>query len=105
MAPTAALGSLPFAPEIVLPTLRHFREKRPELWGKYGFVDAFNPTFPGGASGWVDTDFLGIDQGPILLMAENFRSGLVWETMKKSPYLQRGLRRAGFSGGWLEKTR
>ncbi len=53
------------------------------------------------ARGWFDHDYLGIDQGPILIMAENYRSGLVWEVMKKSPYLVRGLQRAGFSGGWL----
>ncbi len=96
LAPTAALGSLPFAPEIVLPTLRHWRETRPEIWGRYGFADAFNPTHPGPTgSGWVDPDTLGIDQGPILLMAENHRSGLLWKTMAKNPYLLAGLRRAG----------
>jgi hypothetical protein len=84
------------------------------LYGRYGFVDALNPTFdapvrvqhgrvvPG--VGWFDTDYLGIDQGPILAMIENFRSGLVWDTMRKSPHLVRGLRRAGFTGGWLDTT-
>jgi hypothetical protein len=83
------------------------------LFGEYGFLDAFNPTFtfedaslghgrvvPG--VGWFDTDYLGIDQGPILLMVENHRSELVWETMKRSVYIVRGLCRAGFTGGWLE---
>jgi hypothetical protein len=52
--------------------------------------------------GWFDTDYLGIDQGPIVMMLENYRSGLVWNVMRKNPYLVRGLCRAGFRGGWLE---
>jgi hypothetical protein len=52
--------------------------------------------------GWFDEDWLGIDQGPILLMIENHRTGLIWELMRGSPYVVRGLCRAGFSGGWLE---
>ena len=52
--------------------------------------------------GWVDDDYLGIDQGPILLMIENHRSGLVWKTMRKNPHIRLGLQRAGFEGGWLD---
>ena len=51
--------------------------------------------------GWVDNDYLGIDQGPIVCMIENRKSGLIWETMRKSPAIRRGLTRAGFTGGWL----
>jgi hypothetical protein len=54
--------------------------------------------------GWFDTDYLGIDQGPILAMIENHRSELVWKTMRKNPHLVRGLRRAGFTGGWLDQA-
>jgi hypothetical protein len=114
LVPTAAGGSVPFAPEIAIPALRAMRERYGEhLYGEYGFLDAFNPTFrfegvrlghgrivPG--VGWFDTDYLGIDQGPIVLMIENHRSGLVWEHMKRSPYIVEGLRRAGFTGGWLD---
>ena len=100
IAPTAALGSLPFAPEIVLPTLRHWHQDQPELWGRYGLVDAYNPSVPGPtASGWVDTDYLAIDEGPILLMAENYRSHFVWDRMHQSPDLRRGLARAGLTAG------
>ena len=53
--------------------------------------------------GWFDNEYLGIDQGPILLMIENYRSGFVWTIMRKNPYIRRGLERAGFTGGWLEK--
>jgi hypothetical protein len=112
LAPTAMLGSLPFAPEIVLPGLAALYEKYGEhLYAEYGFRDAYNPTFtfdlptktgkvvPG--LGWFATDYIGIDQGPILAMAENFRSELVWRVMRKNPYIRRGLKRAGFRGGWL----
>jgi hypothetical protein len=51
--------------------------------------------------GWVAGDYLGIDQGPILAMIENYRSGLIWHVMRKNPYVRQGLTRAGFSGGWL----
>lgn len=96
IAPTAAAASLPFAPELVVPTLQHWRKDRPELWGADGFADAFNPT-----AGWVDDARLGIDQGPIVLMTENYRSGMVWSVMRRDPALRRGLQRAGFGGGWL----
>ena len=104
IAPTAAGGSIPFAPEICIPALKEMKNKYGgKLWTKYGFVDAFNPTYitPQTPDGWFDQDFLGIDQGPIALMIENYRSGLVWEVMKKNPYIVKGLQRAGFTGGWL----
>jgi len=53
--------------------------------------------------GWFDTDYLGIDQGPIIAMIANYRAELVWRFMRKSPYVIQGLKRAGFTGGWLEK--
>lgn len=113
IAPTAMLASLPFAPEIVLPGLAALRSKYGDaIYGEYGFLDAFNPsfTFEGKATsgrivpgvGWVDVDYLGIDQGPILAMAENYRSGLIWRVMRRSAMLRLGLARAGFTGGWLE---
>ncbi len=98
ITPTAAAASLPFAPEIVLPTLKHWLQDRPELDGPLGFSDAFNPTFDSTTpSGWVDPDRLGIDQGPTLLMTENYRSAFVWNTMRNDPYLQSALSKAGFS--------
>lgn len=117
IAPTAAGGSLPFAPEIALPALKAMRRAYGDhLFQRYGFVDAFNPTLadpsfrvatgaivPG--VGWFDVDYLGIDQGPILGMAENYRSGLIWRLMRKNPYVVAGLKRAGFTGGWLDGAR
>jgi hypothetical protein len=109
IAPTAAGGSIPFAPEICIPALKHmYTRYGNHLWGEYGFYDAFNPTFtqsPGTSDGWFDTDYLGIDNGPIVLMIENYRNGFLWELMKKSPYLNRGLQRAGFRGGWLGENK
>ena len=113
IAPTAAGGSVPFAPEIAIRALRTMRERYGAgIWGEYGFLDSFNPSFtfadvrlqhgkivPG--VGWVDGDYLGIDQGPIVLMIENYRSELIWRYMRRSPYIIEGLRRAGFTGGWL----
>jgi hypothetical protein len=98
IAPTAAAGSLPFAPEVVMPTLRHWMIDRPEIMGTMGFWDAFNPSYdPTKPSGWVDKETLGIDQGPILLMTENYRTNGVWKVMRNEPVLNTGLKRAGFS--------
>lgn len=112
LAPTALLGSLPFAPEIVIPAVQATYQKYGKyIYADYGFIDAYNPTFkfpvtsktgkviPG--VGWIAKDYIGIDQGPILAMSENYRTGMVWEVMRKNPYIRRGLERAGFSGGWL----
>lgn len=97
IAPTAAAASLPFAPKIVLPTLKHWLNDRPEIMSPLGFYDAFNPTFDRTKpSGWVDPETIGIDQGPIVLMTENYRTGSIWQTMRKDPYLQNGLKKAGF---------
>jgi hypothetical protein len=115
IAPTAAVSSLPFAPEIVVPAIREMRRRFGEpLYGKFGFVDAFNPTFDVDVKpqhghvvrglGWFDHDYLGIDQGPIVAMIENHRSGLVWNVMRRNPHIVRGLRRAGFTGGWLAEA-
>ena len=111
LAPTAALGSLPFAPEIVIPAVEAMLQ-RPGLYDAYGFRDSFNPSFKyaglkletGSADprhGWVAKDYLGIDQGPILLQAANYRDDFVWRHMRQVPAIRIGLKRAGFTGGWL----
>ncbi len=105
IAPTAAGGSVAFAPEIAIPTLMKFRALfGDKVYGKYGFKDAFNLSYtePGESRpGWFDDQYVAIDQGPILLMIENYRSGFVWDLMKKNRYVIAGLKKAGFSGGWL----
>jgi hypothetical protein len=106
LAPTAAGGSIPFAPEICLPALRAmYNRYGDKLYGEYGFLDSFNPTFTfgqGNEEGWFDVDYLGIDQGAILIMLENYQSGLIWDLMKKNKYIRTGLGNAGFKGGWTE---
>lgn len=103
IAPTAIAASVPYAPDIVIETLKVWREKRPELWGDCGFHDAFNPSFDESKpSGWVDPSFLGIDQGPIVIMIENYRSGFLWNLMKKNQVILQGLKKSGFHGGWLK---
>ena len=112
IAPTAAIGSLPFAPEIVIPATQEMHARFGHyLYSEFGFLDSFNRSFnfdleshtgrviPG--EGWVANDYLGIDQGPILTMIANYRNDFVWEVMKKNPHIRKGLQRAGFQGGWL----
>jgi len=105
ISPWAVVASLPFAPEIVIETVRHAIE-RLNLKGRtrYGFDASYNRTFPaanGSPHGWVSPWIIGLNQGPIILMIENFQSELVWKTIKKCPHVINGLRRAGFREGWL----
>ncbi len=103
LAPTAVAASIPFAPELTIPTLALWRFTKPEIWSPYGFKDAFNPSFDTTKpSGWVAPDTLAIDQGPVVMMIENQRSGLYWKLMKNSKPISDGLRKAGFQGGWLD---
>ncbi|HZF13736.1 MAG TPA: glucoamylase family protein [Thermoanaerobaculia bacterium] len=113
IAPTAAASSIVFTPELSIAAIREMRQRYgADLYGKYGFLDAFNPTLRTSQGvktghvdpnlGWFDVDYLGIDQGPIVAMVENYRSGLVWKTMRKNEHIVLGLQRAGFTGGWLE---
>ena len=113
IAPTAAAASIVFAPEIVVPAIKAMKARYGAgIYTEYGFLDSFNPTLtehPGRLQhgrivpgvGWVDGDYLGIDQGPIVIMIENHRSDLVWRHMREEPHIRRGLERAGFTGGWL----
>jgi len=92
VVPSAAGGSLPFLSQATLRVLRNIRARYGVgAWSKYGFVNAFNPL-----KGWYDTDVVGIDTGITLVMAENLRTGFVWDTFMKSPEAQRGMERAGF---------
>lgn len=93
IAPTASASSISFIPDIVVPTIQNLYSRYGEkgLWGKYGFKDAFNPT-----AGWYDPDYLGLDQGPIVIMIENYKSGLIWKYSMKDPVIKKGLRLLGF---------
>ena len=87
------------------PTVRHLAGLK--LGGQdrpYGFKPSFNQTFrvEDSPTGWWVTEYyFGIDQGPVVLMIENYRTGLIWDIMRRCPYIVTGLRRAGFTGGWL----
>ena len=106
VSPWAVVTSLPFAPEIVIDTIHHaitrlgLNARTP-----YGFDASFNPSFPsksGDPRGWVSPWIFGLNQGPIVLMIENFQSALIWNCIRTCPYIVNGLRRAGFAGGWLD---
>jgi len=104
VAPWVVIASLPFAPEIVIPTVRHFARMDLGMTRKYGFKPSFNQSFavPESPTGWWVTPYhFGIDQGPVVLMIENYRTGLLWDIMRRCPPVLTGLRRAGFAGGWL----
>lgn len=104
IAPWAAVASLPFAPEIVLQAIKYINDEYPEMTHKYGLKCSFNPTFTGGnqgSNGWISQGYYALDQGPIVLMIDNYRTGFFWRLTRNCPYISAGLRRAGFSGGWL----
>ena len=104
IAPWAVVASLPFAPEIVLPTVWHLQDLYPQITGKYCFRCSFNLSFPNEVdtdTTWTSSHHFGINLGPVVLMCENYRSGLIWRLMRACPYIVSGLRRAGFRNGWL----
>jgi len=104
LSPWATVASLPFAPEIVMPALRHFLALELQDDNPYGFTASFNPTLEaidGRPCGWRCAEHVGINQGPMALMIENHRSDFVWKILRTHPVFIAGLRRAGFSGGWL----
>lgn len=97
ISPTAALSSFVYAPEQAMRALRHFHDDLGDrIWGRFGFVDAFNER-----RGWVADTFLAIDQGPIVVMIENWRSGLLWKLFMGIPEIRAGLRRLGFESPYL----
>jgi hypothetical protein len=104
IAPWAAVASLPFAPEIVVPAIEHFNALDVDRSRAYGFEATFNLSFASAKTGdrpWVSPYNYGLNQGPIVAMVENYLTGVIWELMRGCPYIVRGLERAGFRGGWL----
>jgi len=100
IAPTAAISSLPYAPDIVMPALRHFHDAMGDrLWGEYGFFDAFSES-----ADWVAKTHLAIDQGPQIVMIENHRSGLIWNLFMRDAEVRRGLQRLDFQSPHLSGT-
>jgi hypothetical protein len=104
VAPWVTVTSLPFAPEIVIPSIHHYNDLDLRVANPYGYKATFNPTFPDCSRhklGWMSPYHYGINQGPIVLAIENYRSDFVWQLMRECPCVVRGLRRADFRGGWL----
>lgn len=98
IAPTAALSSFPYAPEAARRAVRHFHDRLGDrLWGRFGFADAFSES-----AGWHSKTYSAIDQGPIVVMIENHRTGLLWNLFMKDPDVQVGLRRLGFRSPHLK---
>ena len=106
LAPWAVVARrCPFAPEIVLPTIQNYERMQLMEAQEYGYKATFNPTLPVAQPkhecGWVSPYHFGVNEGPIVIMIENHRSGFLWSLMRQYPYLVTGLQRAGFTGGWL----
>jgi hypothetical protein len=98
----APLASLPFAPEVVLSTVRAMHERYPQMRPDQRYASGFNPGLTDvGGSYWVSPGHYGLDHGIVTMMIENHRSELTWRLMRQCPWVVTGLRRAGFSGGWL----
>lgn len=99
IAPTAALSAFPYTPEYSMKALKHFYyDLGDKIWSEYGFVDAFNET-----KNWYAGSHLAIDQGPIVAMIENYRSGLLWKLFMSCPEIQRGLQKLDFESPWIKK--
>ncbi|MFN3794509.1 MAG: glucoamylase family protein [Chitinophagaceae bacterium] len=99
ITPTAALSAFPYTPEYSMQALKHFYfTKGNQLWSPYGFVDAHNES-----QNWVAASHLAIDQGPIIVMIENYRTGLLWKLFMSCPEIQNGLTKLGFESPWIKK--
>jgi hypothetical protein len=107
VAPWSCLASLPFAPDICLNALRHLRERYPKIIDNFRMPSAFNPTLTHrrrhGENCWVSEGRYGLDQGLLVMMIENHRSRLIWKLTRASPHIRAGLRKTGFTGGWLSQ--
>jgi hypothetical protein len=101
IAPSATLGSIPFAPALAISAIRHLIERYPEMAPEYMLPSGLNPTFAGDGRVWTSEDYFGLDQGIVVMMVENYRSQLIWNLMRQCSYMGIGLQRAGFTGGWL----
>lgn len=98
ISPTAAISSMPYTPEYSMRAMRHFYDDmKDSTWTEYGFVDAFNET-----KNWFADSHLAIDQGPIIVMIENYRSGLLWKLFMKNTDVLSGLRKLGFESPYLQ---
>ena len=97
ISPTAALSSFPYTPEYSMEALKHFyNDLKNKIWGEYGFVDGFSES-----KNWYAKSYLAIDQGPIIVMIENYRTGLLWKLFMSCPEIKSGLKKLGFESPHL----
>lgn len=100
LAPTAAISSIPYTPEKSIAAIKHwYGDMKSKLWGEYGFYDAFSET-----AEWYPQKYLAIDQGPQVVMIENYRSGFLWKLFMSSPEVQSGLKKLGFQSPYLKNN-
>lgn len=100
LAPTAAISSIPYTPEKSIAAIKHwYGDMKSKLWGEYGFYDAFSET-----ADWYPQQYLAIDQGPQVVMIENYRSGFLWKLFMSSPEVQSGLKKLGFQSPYLKNN-
>jgi hypothetical protein len=107
IAPWAAAACLPFAPEVVLPTIAAFDKRRLREANPYGFKASFNPSYQSadtGKAGWVSPYHFGINEGATVIMIANYLHDFPWRLARANPILRAGLQRAGFKGGWLSQS-
>ncbi len=96
----AALSSFPYTPEYSMQALKHFYyDLGDKIWGPYGFVDGFKANL---SHNWYAKNPPAIDQGPIVVMIENYRSGLIWKLFMNDPDIQKGLKKLGFKSKWVK---
>jgi hypothetical protein len=105
IAPWAMLATLPFGAAPALCGTRHLLRTYPTVCAEDRFFSGFNPTLAERGEGWLSEGWYGLDQGLLVMMIENYRSGLEWEIMRGCPWIQAGLKAAGFEGGWLSQCR
>ncbi len=108
ISPWAVVTSLPFLPKVILSTMRHAIGRLDlDKHQDYGFDGSYNLSFrdkKDKSKSWISEWQFGLNQGPVILMIENYKSGLIWDIMKRCPHIINGLHKAGFSGGWLDST-
>lgn len=98
ISPTAALSSFPYTPTQSMAAMKHwYYDMKDKLWGPYGFYDAFSEK-----ANWYLPRYLAIDQGPAVVMMENYRSGLLWKLFMSCPEIQQGLKKLGFTSPWIK---
>jgi hypothetical protein len=105
IAPWAMLATLPFGADIALRGTRHLLRTYPQICSNDRFCSGFNPSLAEHGNAWLSEGWYGLDQGLLVMMIENYRSGLIWEITRDSTWIQAGLKGAGFEGGWLSRCR